>query len=219
MAQLIGSSRVAFAGQPSAGKNLPADMLPADALVLSAALSTPAGDVAPGPTRLLTLPTGEPALDINRIRYQDYLERVMPYMQQPGHMNGLQRWGTWMIRNVYQKPLRATLYKWNGNPCRYKKEGNLSCSEYTLMQIQARGFWPGVAAGWRRISDEDPYLLKHPMLMLGTLPVVGKWFRQRAPQFDYSKLSNDDAPIPTKAIKDPQVLALISQLPQGNNAA
>jgi putative component of membrane protein insertase Oxa1/YidC/SpoIIIJ protein YidD len=62
-----------------------------------------------------------------------------------------------LIRKVYQKPTRSSVYKWLGNPCPFKnKAGKLSCSEYTLVMIHRYGVIKGIALGTWRILKCNP---------------------------------------------------------------
>ena len=62
-----------------------------------------------------------------------------------------------LIRKVYQKPTRSSVYKWFGNPCPFKnKAGKLSCSEYTLVMIHRYGVIKGIALGAWRILKCNP---------------------------------------------------------------
>jgi putative component of membrane protein insertase Oxa1/YidC/SpoIIIJ protein YidD len=62
-----------------------------------------------------------------------------------------------LIRKVYQKPTRSSVYKWFGNPCPFKnKAGKLSCSEYTLVMIHRFGVIKGIALGAWRILKCNP---------------------------------------------------------------
>lgn len=62
-----------------------------------------------------------------------------------------------LIRKVYQKPTRSSVYKWFGNPCPFKnKAGKLSCSEYTLVMIHRYGVMKGIALGAWRILKCNP---------------------------------------------------------------
>jgi putative component of membrane protein insertase Oxa1/YidC/SpoIIIJ protein YidD len=155
--------------------------------------------------RLVTLPDGSPALDTNGLSYQDYIKHIMPQLK----LSPAQQWGTWMIRRLYQGTTRNTIYKWFGNPCLYKKHGNLSCSEYTLIMLQTCGMPRGIANGWQRISSEGPNPLTHPKLFLATWPFIGKRIRASMPSANTPPL---DKPIPLNWFKNPAVITKLASL-------
>jgi putative component of membrane protein insertase Oxa1/YidC/SpoIIIJ protein YidD len=155
--------------------------------------------------RLVTLPNGEAAIDTNGLRYDDYITKIMPNLP----LTKAQRWATWMIRRLYQGTTRNTVYKWFGNPCQYKKQGNLSCSEYTLLLIQQCGLGHGVREGWRRISSEGPNPITHPKLWLATIPIIGKRFLDAIPA---TEVAPADKPIPLSWFKDKTVALKLAQL-------
>ena len=155
-------------------------------------------------SRLITLPNGSQALDTNGLSYQQYINVIMPQLK----LTPAQQWGTWMIRRLYQGTTRNTVYKWFGNPCLYKKKGNLSCSEYTLMMLQTCGMRRGVIQGWHRISNEGPNPLTHPKMFLATLPFIGKRFRDQVISTQPAK----DKPIPLTWFKDPSIARQLAAL-------
>jgi putative component of membrane protein insertase Oxa1/YidC/SpoIIIJ protein YidD len=200
---VTGPSAVLLKRQGLSSKN-PASSIP-DAY--QAPASQLLAGVKPAP-RIVIMANGRPGLNVNGLSYADYIKHIMPHAP----LTPTERWGTWMLRKFYQGTTRNTVYKWFGNPCRYKKEGNLSCSEYTLLLMQTCGFKRAVTEGWRRINDEDPTLRKHPLMFLATLPVLRQQVLKHYPDVDPKKLPTGDAPLPLNWFKNPDLVNRLARL-------
>lgn len=78
-----------------------------------------------------------------------------------------------LIRDVYQRTTRGTVYRWLGNPCAFKREGNhLSCSEYTRVLIHRLGVWRGIWEGAKRILRCNPWTLSRQDFRDPVFPVL-----------------------------------------------
>jgi hypothetical protein len=121
---------------------------------------------------------GQPALDLNWVKYDDYLTQVLPKLElTPG-----QKLCTFLIRRPYQDVFRNSVYKWFGNPCQSKKIGNLSCSEYTLAMIQLTGVKNGIREGWKQLNNGEANPLKILANTPSQLPLIRQVWPKLLPQ-------------------------------------
>ncbi len=74
-----------------------------------------------------------------------------------GKLTTGQRICDFLIRQVYQRPTRNTVYKWLGNPCPFKHFAKkLGCSEYALVMIHRFGVVRGIYLGAIRLLRCNP---------------------------------------------------------------
>lgn len=74
-----------------------------------------------------------------------------------GTLSPAQKVCDFLIRQVYQRPTRSTVYKWLGNPCPFLRKGKkLSCSEYALVMIHRFGVVRGIWEGSKRLLRCNP---------------------------------------------------------------
>ncbi len=93
------------------------------------------------------------AWDPNSVAYDPH--RVY---SESGRLTRGQRVCDVLIRDVYQRSTRGTVYRWIGNPCAFKRTGNhLSCSEYTRVLIHRLGVGRGIWEGAKRILRCNPW--------------------------------------------------------------